>query len=113
MLERVSLSMLAAVAMARVTTGMIKCFMVTTPVKVDGRRPSFSENSKTNIIASQNWGTAAKNMANMVLTKSRPEYCRTADMTPMGTPIITARQIESTPMRNVTPKREKISSNTG
>ena len=80
----------------RVTTGMIKCFMVTTPVKVDGRRPSFSENSITNIIASQNWGTAAKNMANMVLTKSRPEYCRTADMTPMGTPIITARQIEST-----------------
>ena len=29
-------------------------------------------------------------------------------MTPMGTPIITARQIESTPMRNVTPKRGRF-----
>ena len=111
MLERIIRMTVAAEWVPIVKDGRIQCFHVVKPE--DGSRANCTENKMINIRPSQKVGTDTPNMATSLVTWSRMEYWRTAEIMPIVIPITMDHNVLNNASLKVVGKRSKISSATG
>ena len=87
-------------------TGMIHASQLAIPE--GGSHPNFTLKNSISSNAEKNAGTEANRRDPKVTTRSMGEYCRVAEMMPLGMPRINASAMPRKPSFRVVPKRSAI-----
>src|SRR5712691_8891698 len=111
MLERVRRMMAAEVKYPSVKAGNRRCCGPPRPPA--GKMPKMTPNRRMSISPSQNGGSDWPSTAKIRAPMSRTPPRRTAEYTPMGTPIATLKNMATTPNSTVAGRRSQICSVTG